>query len=303
MNLKLVSFETTDKIQLPGLLYEPHTKTPEVALYLHGNGSSSIFYKDDSMNLLGAALVRIGISFFPFNNRGAHWIKKLVKKREEEEDRVLYGMTFELIKECVYDIDGALNYLKKLGYKKFYLIGLSTGANKIVVYHYYKRKNLINKYILVSGGDDTGLYYQDFGRVKFTSLLKTSRDKIKKGKGRELIPQDIVADPLISYQSLYDTINPNGDYNIFPFNEYMNNLKLSRKKLFREYKTINKPSLVIYGEQDEYCYGNVLRCVEILKKECTHPELFTFKMIKGADHGFSGKEKKLTELISAWLKK
>ncbi|OGK36892.1 hypothetical protein A3F60_04610 [Candidatus Roizmanbacteria bacterium RIFCSPHIGHO2_12_FULL_39_8] len=83
----------------------------------------------------------------------------------------------------------------------------------------------------------------------------------------------------------------------------MNNLKLSRKKLFREYKTINKPSLVIYGEQDEYCYGNVLRCVEILKKECTHPELFTFKMIKGADHGFSGKEKKLTELISAWLKK
>lgn len=303
MSLKLISFEATDKIQLPGLLYEPHTKTTEVALYLHGNGSSSIFYKDDSMNLLATLLARVGISFFPFNNRGAHWIKKLVKKRGTEEDRILYGMTFELIKECIYDIDGALDYLKKIGYKKFYLIGLSTGANKIVVYHYYKPKNLIDKYILVSGGDDTGLYYQDFGQKKFRSLLKTSRDKTKKGKGRELIPQDIIADPLISYQSLYDTINPDGDYNIFPFNEYINNLKLSRKKLFRKYKTINKPSLVIYGEQDEYCYGDVPRCVEILKKECAHPEFFTFKMIKGADHGYTGKGEKLAEIISSWLKR
>jgi hypothetical protein len=155
----------------------------------------------------------------------------------------------------------------------------------------------------VSGGDDTGLYYQDFGSKKFMSLLKTCRDKIKKGKGRELMSQDIIADPLISCQSLYDTINPDGDYNIFPFNEYMNNLRLSKKELFREYRTVNKQTLVVYGENDEYSYENLPRCVEILKKECAHPELFTFKIVEGADHGYTGKEKELAELIVSWLKK
>ena len=120
-----------------------------------------------------------------------------------------------------------------------------------------------------------------------------------------MVPKYILKEPPISYQSLYDTINPNGDYNIFPYNEYINNLKLSKKPLFREYKTIDKPTLVIYGELDEYCYGDVLRCVDILKKESaswrTNPKLFTFKIIKGADHGFDGKGKEIIETIVDWL--
>ena len=79
-NLQLVGFETPDHLQLPGLLYEPEKKTDKVAVYLHGNGSSSVFYSNHKMNLFGQELNRIGVSFFPFNNRGAHWIKKLDRK-------------------------------------------------------------------------------------------------------------------------------------------------------------------------------------------------------------------------------
>lgn len=315
-NLRLISFATSDNLSLPGLLYEPEKKTDKVAIYLHGNGSSSIFYGADEMNLFGESLNRVGVSFFPFNNRGAHWIKKLNRKVDGEEERALYGMTYELIKECIYDIDGAIGFLKKLEYKTFYLIGGSTGANKIVVYNYYKsfdsaqnkEKNPVSKYILLSGGDDTGLYYEfEFkkNKKKFFKVLNYCKKKSDQGKGKELVPKYILKEPLISYQSLYDTINPDGDYNIFPFNEYINNLKLSRKPLFKEFKTVNKPTLVIYGELDEYCYGNAPRCVEILKKESasrrTNPKLFTFKIIKGADHGFDGKEKELVEAIGDWL--
>lgn len=303
-NLRLVSFATSDNLTLPGLLYEPDKKTDKVALYLHGNGSSSIFYGADEMNLFGESLNKVGVSFFPFNNRGAHWIKKLNRKINGKEERIPYGMTYELIKECIYDIDGAIGLLKKLGYKTFYLIGGSTGANKIVVYHYYQRRNPVSKYILLSGGDDTGLYYEfEFkkNKKKFFKVLNYCRKKIDQGKGRELVPKYILKEPLISYQSLYDTINPDGDYNIFPFNEYINNLNLSKKPLFKEFKTVNKPTLVIYGELDEYCYGNVPRCVQILKKESPNPKLFTFQIIKGADHGFNGKEKELVEMIGDWL--
>lgn len=303
--LQLVSFETQDNFSLPGLLYEPTEKTHKVAIYLHGNGSSSIFYGAKEMNLFGEYINKVGVSFFPFNNRGAHWIKKLNKKVGKEEERILYGMTYELIRECIMDIDGAIRFLKEKGYREFYLIGASTGANKIVVYHYYQRKNPVSKYILLSGGDDTGLYYEfEFkkNRKKFFAVVKRCRDKINQGKGRDLLPKYILKEPLISYQSLYDTINPDGDYNIFPFNEYLNNLELAKKNLFREFKTIDNPTLVIYGELDEYCYGNVPRCVEILIKECSNPKLFTFKIINGADHGFTGHEKELAVIISDWLK-
>ncbi len=300
----MVGFDTTDHLMLPGLLYESEKKTDKVALYLHGNGSSSVFYDTNEMNLFAEYLTRADISFFPFNNRGAHWIKKLNKKIGKEEERIPYGMTYELIKECVYDIDGAIKFLRSLGYKTFYLIGVSTGANKIVVYHYYKPKNLFSKYVLLSGGDDTGLYYEfEFKkkRRKFFAAVRQCENEIKKGNGRKLVPHYILKEPLISYQSLFDTINPDGDYNIFPFNECINDLNLSKKQLFKEYKRINKPTLVVYGEKDEYCYGDVQKCIDTLIKERSNKKLFTFKVIKGADHGFTGKEKELIRVVGNWL--
>ena len=302
--LELTEFETLDHLTLPALLYRSK-KSDKAAIYIHGNGSSSVLYDSTKMNLFGSKLALEGISFLTFNNRGASWFMKLNRKINQIEERVVYGMAYELIKECVMDIDGAIAFLKKGGYREFYLIGVSTGANKIVVYHRYKPKNEVAKYILLSGGDDTGLYYDmEFkkNRKKFFAALEKCKEAIRKGHGRSLVPKYMVREQPISYQSLYDTINPDGDYNIFPFNEYMNHLRLSKKSLFKEYHSINKPTLIVYGEHDEYCYGNVPRCVEVLKKECPHPNLFTFKIVKGGDHGFHGKENEMTELVTDLFK-
>ncbi len=299
-NPKLVKFLSEDKIFLPGLLFTPEKKTDQVALYLHGNGSSSVFYSTDRTNNLASALNKKGIAYFTFNNRGAHYIKKLTKIVNNEEEDVRLGMAYELIKDCLLDIDGAIKMLEGEGYKTFYLIGLSTGANKICVYNFYKPQNKISKYILLSGGDDTGLYYQEVGRKKFFFALKKCQEEIKKGNGNKLVGHRLVYD-LISYQSLYDTINPDGDYNTFPFNEYINNLGLSQKPLFWQFKKITKPTLVVYGERDEYCYGDVPKCVDILMREVSYPDKFTFKIIPGADHGFTCQEEELARIITQWL--
>ena len=94
-------------------------------------------------------------------------------------------MAHEKIKDCVLDIDGAVKFLQKLGYKEFYLAGSSTGANKICVYNHYKPKNIFKKYILICGGDDTGIYYSALGNKKFFKILNESKAKIKKGLGKE----------------------------------------------------------------------------------------------------------------------
>jgi len=295
-NSKLVQIKTEDGLTLHGLLYEiPRSK--KVAIHLHGNGSSSVFYNDDKRNEQAKALNKKSISFLLFNNRGAHLIKKLDVIKKGKKERKRFGMAYEKIKDCVKDIDGAIRYLEKLGYKEFYLIGESTGANKICVYHYYKPKNKVSKYILLSGGDDTGIYYDILGKKKFFKLLEKSKDKIKKRKGEEII-KEFLPDDFFSYIGFYDIANPDGDYNCFPFLEAIRDIKLSKKPLFRYFKSINKPTIVIYGEEDKYAWRNVSRVVKILKEQ--KPEL-EYKIIKGADHGFSEHQKELSKTIVDWL--
>jgi pimeloyl-ACP methyl ester carboxylesterase len=295
-NPKLVQIKTGDGIILPGLLYEaPRSK--KVAIHLHGNGSSSVFYYDDRQDEQVKALNKKGISFLLFNNRGAHYIKKLNVIKRGKKERKRFGMAYEKIKDCIKDIDGAISYLGKLGYRKFYLIGESTGANKICVYHYYKPKNKVSKYVLLSGGDDTGIYYDMLGKKRFFKSLKESKKKIRKKKGEEIITE-LLPDDIFSYIGFYDIANPDGDYNVFPFLETMKNLKLSKKSLFRHFKSINKSTLIVYGEKDEYAWGDVPKIVDILRKQ--KPE-FEYKIIKGADHGFSENQKELSRIISNWL--
>jgi len=294
---ELIQIETQDGPILPGLLYRaPGSK--KVAIQLHGNGSTSVFYYDDQRDEQAKALNKKGISFLLFNNRGAHYIKKLDVLKRGKKQRKRFGMAYEKIKDCTKDIDGAIDCLEKLGYREFYLIGESTGANKIAVYHHYKKlNNKVSKYILLGAGDDTGIYYDIFGKKKFFKLLKESKEKIKKGKGEEII-KELLPDFIFSYIGFYDIANPDGDYNTFPFLETMKNLKLSKKPLFRYFKSINKPTLVIYGEEDEYAWGNVPKIIGILKER--KPE-FDYRIIKGADHSFSQKQKSLSKTISNWL--
>lgn len=211
---EFIEFQTKDGLTLPGLLYQ--TKGKSVVIYLHGNGSSSIFYDAAKNHTLAPALAKKDISIFYFNNRGAHIIKKLYVRREKKEERKRFGMAYEKIKDCIIDIDGAISFLKKRGYRKFYLAGVSTGANKICVYNFFKLKNDVEKYILLCGGDDTGIYYDILGKQKFWKLLAEAKKKIKTKQGEEMI-KEMLPDNFFSYIGFFDIANPDGDYNVFPY--------------------------------------------------------------------------------------
>lgn len=295
INPEFVEFKTKDGLTLPGLLYS--TRGKEVIINLHGNGSSSVFYWREENEIFAETLAKKDISIFYFNNRGAHIIKRLTIKKGGYQKRTRFGMAYEKIKDCIKDIDGAVDFLKKQGFKKFYLMGHSTGANKICVYSYYKPKNQFSKYILISGGDDTGSYYDMLGKNKFWRLLKEAKRKIKMKKGNDII-KDLLPNLVFSYSSFYDIANPDGDYNIFPFYEILRGVRLSKKPLFRHFKSLKKPALVIYGDKDEFCYDSFPSVLKILK---VHMPNLDYKIIQGADHGYNGHEKKLAQTITNWL--
>ena len=302
MALNLIEFQSTDHFTLPGLLYEPHKKPQTAVLFLHGMGSTSVFYNTVRFNTLARHFEKAGISLLAFNNRGAHFMKKLTRYKDTEvEDGVIMGTSYEVIKDCIHDIDGAVKFLKKRGYKKFVLMGHSTGANKVCVYNFYTSRNPIHGYVLWAGGDDTGIFYQQLGGKKFERALKQCEEHIKNERGRKLMPKYLVGEFPISYQSFYDICNPDGDYNVFPFYEALNRKKLSKKPLFQEYRSIEKPTLVIYGGEDEYCYGKVPKIMSLLRKKCSAPKRFTFSLVRGADHGFDGFEDELARQITHWI--
>lgn len=284
---RLVRFETAGGVTLAGVLYEPRRRPARAIIWLHGGGGASVF-ESRRTNLLAEVFLGRGIGFFAFNNRGSG----IVRRAGDD----LGGAAFERIRDCVEDIDGAIRELWRRGYRDIILAGHSTGANKIAVYDHYKPRNRVKRYVLLAGGDDTGLLYFDLGARRFRSLLTKAKAMIKARRGEELAPR--TGPTMMSWRALYDTGNPDGDYNVFPFFEAMSGTKLSRRP-FRYIRAIRKPSLYIYGDRDEYCYDDLPRCAEILSQQVSDGAEIV--VMRDADHGFSGREKELAGLIADWL--
>lgn len=283
---RLVRFEAAGGVTLAGLLYEPVRASKHAVIWLHGTGGSSVF-ESRRTNIMAEVFVSREIAFFPFNNRGS----AIVRRAGDG----LAGSAFERIIDCVADIDAAIRDLWRRGYRDITLAGHSTGANKIAVYDHYKPRNRAKRYILAGGADDTGLLYADLGARRFHALLT----KAKAMRSSDEFAPRGAGPSMMSWSAFYDMANPNGDYNVFPFHEVMSGTKLSSRPLFRHIRAIRKPSLYIYGDRDEYCFGDVPRCAGILSRYVSG--LAEIVVMQNADHGFSGREQALASLIADWV--
>ena len=288
-----MKFAATDGVELPGLLYEPERRARRAAVFLHGTGGASIF-DSNRTNLLAREFTSRGIAWLPFNNRGAHLVRWLRGTRRPKRG----GMAYELIRESIRDIDGVARFLRSRGYRELYLIGHSTGANKIAVYDHARRRNPFRKYVLLGGGDDTGMLYRDLGPARFRRTLERARMKRDQKRDDELVPPSITS-MMLSWRSLFDMMNPDGDYNVFPFLELLRGVRLSRRARFRYVRAIRKPSLYIYGDRDEFCYDDVAGCVRVLSENVGAKAEIV--VMEDANHGFSGREEELGTLIAEWL--
>jgi pimeloyl-ACP methyl ester carboxylesterase len=303
MKVELISFETPDRLTLPGLLYTPRKRTRRVAIWLHGNGGSSVFYSSTRMNALGGELAAKGIALLTFNNRGAETEKSLTRRRRGGSERVLLGFSHELIRDCVHDIDGAIAALADRGFDTFFLLGHSTGANKICLYDHRKRANRVSAYVLLGPGDDVGIYHDQLGPKRFAAALQRARAMVASGKGARLAPKTISPLP-ISWTSLLDTIDPDGDYNVFPFLEVLRGLELSgEKRLFSEYRHLKRPTLVLFGADDEFCFGDVPGCIRVLEMFAPGRVKVEIGIIDETGHSFHGKEREMGRRVAAWLER
>jgi len=106
-----------------------------------------------------------------------------------------------------------------------------------------------------------------------------------------------------SWRSFYDVANADGDYNTFPFLEVLRNLHLSHRPRFRYLREVRKPTLILYGDKDEYCYNDVPGCVAILKGVLERKKNVELGVMKDTDHFFTEREDELARLILDWMER
>jgi pimeloyl-ACP methyl ester carboxylesterase len=270
---RLVRFEATDHLRLAGLLYEPKRRTRKAIIWLHGTGGASVF-ESKRTNVLGAELTARRCAFFPFNNRGAHLVTRSG------------GMVHERIRDCVFDIDGAVRELRRRGYDDITLAGHSTGANKVAVYDHHKPRNRVKRYVLLAGGDDTGLLHQQLGPRRFAAALVKARSL----KDSDALVPRAISPMMLSWRAFYDVANPRGDYNVFPFGG------IGR---FRHVRAIRKPALYLYGGADEYI-PDFPSAMHMLAENIGRKAKIV--VLPGADHGFSDREPDVVSVITRWMR-
>jgi pimeloyl-ACP methyl ester carboxylesterase/predicted nucleotidyltransferase len=299
---ELDEYMSTDGLVMPLLLAQDSQKN--LIIYIHGNGSASCISRPEFINKLYAGLKISQFDLLAANNRGSNYITQLKKHDGTNVEKVFYGMTYELINECVNDIDGMIAYAKKKGYQKIFLMGHSSGANKVVIYNHLKKnkpKELVG-YILCAGGDDIGLRKKML-KNSYQETIKYLEEQIKKGKNRDFVPNDIYPSKHpISYQSLLELIKEDSQYDIFPYYSLDSSKKTVDK--FKYLKEIKLDTLVVYGSDDFGCGIPVDSALNKLKARIlSDKNNFELDIIQNTDHNFRDKEIELGQLAAGWCKK
>lgn len=286
---ELVRFLTKDHILLHGFLarYDGR-RHRDVIIHLHGLDGN--FYRSRLVWVLAEFYVKNGYDFLALNTRGANTVATVYKKKGNGFDYFSGGTALEKFEDCVYDVGGAVDFCRKLGYKGMILEGHSTGCQKAVYYQAKKNDGRVSAIILLAPADDLNINKKNLGK-RFANSLKIA-SKLAKNKNplKQMMPPGIY-DSLISADRFLSFADPGRpEAQIFDYVD-------GRFKLFRKIRT---PMLAIFGSEEEYKTMSVHKYLKMLKNASTSKHFASLE-IPGADHGFNGKEQELAKEIISWL--
>lgn len=294
----LATYTTQDGFEFSLVHFTPEKKAShDVVIYIHGNGSAHALKNVHQVNAMAARLAKDDIDFIIANNRGSNYIEQHKQKKGDLETKVFTGMAYERISDSQYDIDGILQYAVDRRYRSIYLLGVSTGANKIAIYDKYAiaKPEELKGYIFASGGDDVGLRRRLLGD-KLNDSLGIIRKYVEEGRSEELVDSCIypTRHPL-SYGSLLEMLEESSDYNVFNYHT-----AVAGKTAFEILRQIKYPSLFIYGSNDDTTYVSVNAAVDLLKKELSKKSN-SFLVVEGADHNFRDYNDAFVDEIVHWI--
>ena len=289
MKLDFIRFETPDNIELQGWL--SNTDGDRAVVHMHGMSGNG--YENAFLDTLHETYSKLGVSLFAIDNRGRGIISSFQQRDELSrwgEDAKLGGSCFEVLDECINDINGAINYLKSIGKTKFILQGHSLGCTKVVYYMNTQATDDIEKVILLAPTDMVAWASRDKNHEK---NIEKAHKLIAENKPTALVDAQCWPDETpLSAQTYLSICVANTSADIY--SERENGALLGN---------VNKPMLIVYGSEDigiKEIYGSIdnwkVQTEAIINKDSTRIVNF-----EGASHSFKYFEKQLSDAIENFV--
>lgn len=286
----LEELTTPDGLIHQGLVARPSKPTTTAIVWIHGL-SGTFYGSTQLLKTIANKAVEEGIVFASFNTRGhdgISGIKKSINVNEKEEFMYIDGGAgYEVFTDCIYDIQGVVDYVKKEGITSVFLAGHSTGANKVSYFVSEINEPMIKGVVLLSGVSDK--LSPSINQQQLADDIIMMNDLNNSGKGLSLVVGKTFF-PLTPKRFL--SLFTPGPEDQFDYNEHSPTLPF--------FSNITKPVYVIIGDQDEYLdrpADQYLKVFRTLSKSCDYKE----SIIVGGNHGYKDKEQEVANGITEWI--
>lgn len=293
MKTSLHKITTEDGLDLHGVLYEPDEKTDVVLVHIHGMAGN--FYENKFLDNIAKTLTDNGIAFCPFNNRGNGHITDFVRTIDGEKTFATYGSSGERFRDCLYDIQAHINFVKSQGYKDVHLSGHSLGSPK-VAYYAYKAEEDLKSVIFISPSDMLGLVRGDADSnfSDYKNEAPVAKKMIEEGKGKELLPKYVWGEYPVTAETYLNLFADSANTAIFNFH--------NKDLGFEVLNKIKQPTLAIMGGNDDVLVRPIDEIMQTIEEEMKSSSKVETKVIDGANHGYQEHEQELADTLLNWIK-
>lgn len=270
----LVAFRS-GRFSLDGFWSHGRARRPVLLVLVHGMGSQ--FCRSVLKKELMARGPAAGCDVLSFNNRGSG-----------------EAVRTERFGDCLADLDAALAFGRRAGYRRFVLAGHSTGCQKILYYQSRRQDPRVEALVHLAPGDDYAIVGRDMGAAGRDRLAAWCRLRIAAGKGAEPVPAVrrlpemcagftaqrflSIADPRQTEAALFQYEGP-----------------------MRLFSKMALPTLVLFGDREEFACLPPVRMGAILREK-TASARFRFSLVRGADHGFHGREREAAAAVLGFVR-
>ncbi len=281
----VVEIVTPKKVLLNGLWFGP-LKPRRAIIWVHGLGNSAF-------SKLGIVekLVDKKIAVIVFNNRGHDKVNRIVHAEEGKIGKtILGGSAHEVFTDCVDDIQGVINFVKRSGVKNIYLAGHSTGCQKSIYWASRKKGKGVKGIILLAPISDYSAETYLKGKKKIARAAAAARALLANKKPHSLLPEALWPEP-IDAQRFLSLYTPDSAEEMFTYAQPL--------KTPRLLQSVKLPILAVFAGNDEFADRPAKKIAEWFERN-TGANLQTL-IVARAIHSFRGREIPVAYAIRKWI--
>jgi hypothetical protein len=208
---------------------------------------------------------------------------------------LLAGNALEKFEDCIFDIQGWIDFALSHGYMEIWLQSHSLGTSKVAYYMDQVRPTNIAGLIFLSPSDMIGCVHDTVGQKDYDILLPEAIKLASEGKENQLLTHTLWGAEYLSARTFLNMFDKNANTAIFNYGDESLGWKAVNE--------ISVPVIAVTGTKDDGIAPVIDPKIAMTKLEQelkNSPKVKTI-VYEGAEHSFDGYGEKITEDIVSFI--